>query len=300
MEEIFKISDDITVFRDGTYVGTKKATDIDQNTLISMMVGREITDFYHKEKNEIGKTVLEVKNLACGKLFHKVSFELRRGEILGFAGLVGAGRTEIMETIFGIRKKTEGHIFLDGKEVEISSPKAAIRHNIGFLTEDRKRSGCFQCLSIARNTYIASIDQYTKLGFTSKKQTDRITEEMQKKLSIKAPSIEQLIQNLSGGNQQKVLIGRWLLINPYILIVDEPTRGIDIGSKTVIHSLLNDLAKQGTSIILISSEMPEVIGMSDRIVVLHEGMITGILEKEEITQEHIMALSSGITNREEK
>ncbi len=295
MDEIFKISDDITVFRDGTYVGTEKAEDINQNILISMMVGREITDFYHKKEVKIGETVLKIENLSCDNLFHNVNFELHKGEILGFAGLVGAGRTEIMETIFGIRKKSSGRIIINGQEVNINSPKDAINNNIGFLTEDRKDSGCFLSLSVARNTYIASIDKYTTFGFTSRKKTNLATEEMRNKLSIKVPTIEQLMKNLSGGNQQKVLIGRWLLIAPKILIVDEPTRGIDVGSKTVIHGLLSDLAEQGTSIILISSEMPEVMGMSDRIVVLHEGNITGILERNEISQEHIMELSSGIT-----
>lgn len=299
MDEIFRISDDITVFRDGAYVDTKGAEEIDQNGLITMMVGREITDFYQKKQVEIGETVLKVENLSCGKLFHDVSFELHRGEILGFAGLVGAGRTEIMETIFGIRKKTSGEIWIKGKKVRINTPKDAIRHNIGFLTEDRKASGCFLPLSVNRNTYIASIGKYTKLGFVSEKKTRATAEKMRKLLSVKIPHIDQLMVNLSGGNQQKVLIGRWLLIEPHILIVDEPTRGIDVGSKTVIHSLLSELAAQGTSIILISSEMPEVIGMSDRIIILHEGEITGTLARSECTQEAIMALSSGITSEEE-
>ena len=212
---------------------------------------------------------------------------------------MGAGRTEIMETIFGIRKKTKGNIFVHGRQAIIHSPKDAIRHNIGFLTEDRKASGCFLSLSVNRNTYIASIDKYSRLGIVSRKKTSRAAEEMRKTLSIKIPGIEQLMENLSGGNQQKVLIGRWLLIEPQILIVDEPTRGIDVGSKTVIHRLLSELAAKGTSIILISSEMPEVIGMSDRIIVLHEGEMTGILEKREFDQERIMALSSGITSTEE-
>jgi inositol transport system ATP-binding protein len=299
MDEIFKISDDITVFRDGTYVDTKRAESLNQNTLISMMVGREITDFYQKKEVQIGETVLKVEGLSSGKIFRDISFELRRGEILGFAGLVGAGRTEIMETIFGIRKKTKGDIFVHGRQAIIHSPKDAIRHNIGFLTEDRKASGCFLSLSVNRNTYIASIDKYSRLGIVSRKKTSRAAEEMRKTLSIKIPGIEQLMENLSGGNQQKVLIGRWLLIEPQILIVDEPTRGIDVGSKTVIHRLLSELAAKGTSIILISSEMPEVIGMSDRIIVLHEGEMTGILEKKEFDQERIMALSSGISSTEE-
>lgn len=298
MDEIFKVSDEITVFRDGTYVDTKYAKDINQNILISMMVGREITDFYHKQEVDIGETVLKVENLSSEKIFQNISFELRKGEILGFAGLVGAGRTEIMETIFGLRKKTTGTIYLNQKEVKINTPRDAIRHNIGFLTEDRKDSGCFLPLSVNRNTYIASINKYTKYGVVSRRRTSTVTEKMRETLAIKIPGIEQLMKNLSGGNQQKVLIGRWLLIEPNILIVDEPTRGIDVGSKTVIHKLLSDLAARGTSIILISSEMPEVMGMSDRLVILHEGKITGILNRDEFNQEAIMALSSGIVEQE--
>ncbi len=296
MDEIFRISDEITVFRDGQYVDTKTASEINQNVLISLMVGREIKDFYQKKLVDIGETVLKVENLSCGKLFQNISFELRKGEILGFAGLVGAGRTEVMETIFGIRKKTSGEIYINGKPVKINSPKDAIFHNIGFLTENRKESGCFLSLSVNRNTYIAAIRQYARLGFVNDRKTKADAEKMRETLSIKIPDINQLMGNLSGGNQQKVLIGRWLLIQPDILIIDEPTRGIDVGSKTVIHSLISELAANGTSIIMISSEMPEVMGMSDRIIVLHEGNMMGCLDRSEFDQETIMAYSSGIGN----
>lgn len=294
MDEIFQISDEITVFRDGQYVDTKKVQEIEQNQLISLMVGREIKDFYQKKTVNIGETVLKVENLSCGKLFKNISFELHKGEILGFAGLVGAGRTEIMETLFGMRKKTSGEIYLNGKRVKINSPKDAISQGIGFLTEDRKASGCFLPLSVERNTYIASINNYTKCGFINGKKAKEAAENMRETLSIKVPNISQKMENLSGGNQQKVLIGRWLLIKPDILIIDEPTRGIDVGSKTVIHSLISELAAKGTSIIMISSEMPEVIGMSDRIIVLHEGEMMGSLGRCEFNQEKIMAYSSGI------
>ena len=296
MDEIFRIADEITVFRDGQYVDTRTAKEMDQNILISLMVGREIKDFYQKINVDIGETVLKVENLSCESLFKNISFELHKGEILGFAGLVGAGRTEIMETLFGMRKKTSGKIYIKGKPVDIRTPGDAISYGIGFLTEDRKASGCFLPLDVNRNTYIAAIRKYTKWGFVSGKKTKNATENMRKTLSVKVSDINQLMENLSGGNQQKVLIGRWLLIEPEILIIDEPTRGIDVGSKTVIHSLISELAAKGTSIIMISSEMPEVIGMSDRIMVLHEGGMMGSLERNEFSQEKIMAYSSGITS----
>ena len=254
MDEIFRISDDITVYRDGEFIMTDRAENLDVDKLITLMVGREVTDMFPKIPCEIGDTVLKVEHLSSGRAVKDVSFELHRGEILGFAGLVGAGRTETVETIFGMRTKTGGKVYKDGKEIDIRSPEQAIAHKIGLLTEDRRGNGIVGLLGVRGKT----------------------------------PSIETPIKNLSGGNQQKVLVGRWLLTDPDILIVDEPTRGIDVGAKSEIHSLITRLAGEGKAIILISSEMPEVMGMSDRIVVMHEGIMTAIVERKDFSSELIL------------
>ena len=244
------------------------------------------------------KKLLDMKNIS--KTFGNVqalkgvSLDLYAGEVLALMGENGAGKSTLMNILSGSLQPTEGEIYLNGKRVKINSPKDAISQGIGFLTEDRKASGCFLPLSVERNTYIAAINNYTKCGFINGKKAKEAAENMRETLSIKVPNISQKMENLSGGNQQKVLIGRWLLIKPDILIIDEPTRGIDVGSKTVIHSLISELAAKGTSIIMISSEMPEVIGMSDRIIVLHEGEMMGSLGRCEFNQEKIMAYSSGI------
>ncbi len=290
MDEIFKICDEITVFRDGEYVGSDLKENLTMDELIKLMVGREMTEMFPKVECPIGEVVLKVENLSAGKAFKNVSFELRRGEILGFAGLVGAGRTEIAEAIFGLRHVTGGKIYLNGKEINIKSPEAAIANGIALLTEDRRRNGIVGVLSVRDNAVLANLKKY---GFPLKhKKIKTDTEEYVSKLSVKTPSLEALIQNLSGGNQQKVLVARWLLTNPEILIVDEPTRGIDVGAKAEIHSLISKLAAEGKAIIMISSELPEVMGMSDRVLVMHEGNLTGIINREEFTQESIMKLAT--------
>lgn len=301
MEEIFQISDDITVYRDGEYVASDRAENLNVDKLIKLMVGREITDMFPKVPCPIGETVLKVEHLSSGKAVKDVSFELHRGEILGFAGLVGAGRTETAETIFGMRPKTGGKIYKNGKELNIHSPEEAIANNIGMLTEDRRGNGIIGLLSVKDNTIMANLKAY---GFPLRKgPMVEDTKKFVKALNTKTPSIDTPIQNLSGGNQQKVLVGRWLLINPDILIVDEPTRGIDVGAKTEIHSLISKLAGEGKAIIMISSELPEVMGMSDRIIVMHEGKMTGTFTRAEVGEERIMQYmtsdQAGAANKKE-
>lgn len=286
MDEIFRISDDITVYRDGEYIATDRAENLNVDKVIKLMVGREVTDMFPKVDCPIGETVLKVENLSSGRAVKNVSFELHRGEILGMAGLVGAGRTETAETIFGMRHMTGGKIYKDGKELHIKSPEDAIANKIGLLTEDRRGNGIVGLLSIMDNTVLANLKKY---GFPLNHKKMRMdTEEYVKKLNTKTPSIDTPIQNLSGGNQQKVLVGRWLLTDPDILIVDEPTRGIDVGAKAEIHSLITKLAGEGKAIIMISSELPEVMGMSDRIVVMHEGVMTAIVDRKDFSSELIL------------
>ncbi|MCP1101567.1 ABC-type sugar transport system ATPase subunit [Aequitasia blattaphilus] len=286
MAEIFQISDDITVYRDGEYITTKPAEELTTDEVVSLMVGREVTEMFPKVECEIGETILKVENLSSGTAFQNVSFELHRGEILGFSGLVGAGRTEIVETIFGVRRKTGGTIYKDGKELNIKSAEDAISNGIALLTEDRRENGIVGLLSIKENVGLANLKRY---GFPlNHKKMNQDGNKYKEMLSIKAPSLETPVMNLSGGNQQKVLVGRWLLTNPDILIVDEPTRGIDVGAKAEIHSIITKLAGEGKAIIMISSEMPEVMGMSDRVLIMHEGRQTGILNRDEATSELIM------------
>ncbi len=277
MDEIFRISDDITVFRDGEYVGTDRAKNLDVDKLVTMMVGRQVGNMFPKVDCPIGDVILEVKDLASGRAFEHVSFDLHRGEILGFAGLVGAGRTEIVETIFGIRQRTAGQIFINGKEVSIKSPEDAIKNKIGLLTEDRRGNGIFGLLDITENTVMANLKNYGFPQNHKKMKEDAI--KWNKAMRTKTPSMEQKIMNLSGGNQQKVLVARWLLLDPDILIVDEPTRGIDVGAKAEIHSIITKLAGDGKAIIMISSELPEVSGMADRMIVMYEGHMMGILNR---------------------
>lgn len=293
MDEIFQISDDITVFRDGEYIATDLAENLTVEKLITMMVGREVNDMFPKVVCPIGETVLKVENLCSGKAVKNVSFELHRGEILGFAGLVGAGRTETVETLFGMRKKTGGKVYKDGKEINITSPEQAIAQKMALLTEDRRGNGIVGLLSIRENTALASLKRY---GFPlNHKKMEEDAQYYIKALNTKTPSSDTPIKNLSGGNQQKVLVGRWLLTDPDILIVDEPTRGIDVGAKAEIHSIITKLAAQGKAVIMISSELPEVMGMADRIVIMHEGEMTGIVDRADATSELIMKYAHGET-----
>lgn len=291
MAELRKISDDITIMRDGGYVGTWEMKDISDDEIVKQMVGRELTNIYPPLDNTPGDVLLEVNDFTSihDNSFKNCSFKLRRGEILGFGGLVGAQRTELMEAIFGIRHITKGEVKLNGKKLDIKRPQDAIRNGIGMITEDRRGSGILGCLSIADNVSIASLDHYLEAGIKlNTKKIEDLVQDNVAKLSIKTPSSKTLIQSLSGGNQQKVIISRWLANNPDVLIMDEPTRGIDVGAKYEIYQIMIALAKQGKGIIMISSEMPELIGVSNRIMVMCNGKITGEVEGDEATQENIM------------
>jgi inositol transport system ATP-binding protein len=293
MDEVFQIADDITVFRDGRHIATVPASQTDRNSLIAMMVGRELTNLFPKEDAPIGEVVLSVQGLTRPGVVEDVSFELRRGEILGLAGLMGAGRTEVIEGIFGIKPITAGVITIRGQQVTIRSPQDAIKHGLALLTEDRKLTGIMGVLSVRDNMMIASLGSYSKAGFLNKRIINQTCAKEKTRLELKTPSMDQLIKLLSGGNQQKVLVSRWLLTVPDILILDEPTRGIDVGAKSEIHRLMSKLAQEGKAIIMISSEMPEILGMSDRVLVMHEGRVGGVFERKDATQETIMRAATG-------
>lgn len=293
MDEIFTITDEVSVFRDGSWVGSDRTDSYTRQSLITQMVGRELTQLFPKFNNAIGEEVLTVRHLSRQDAFEDVSFSVRRGEILGVAGLVGAGRSEVMETLFGMAQADSGEVLIDGVPVIIDSPATAIEKGMAFLTEDRKKSGLFLVLSVLENMSIVNMPEYSsKGGFVSHVQMAQDCMEQIRRLNIKTPTMDQIINNLSGGNQQKVLIARWLLAQPKILILDEPTRGIDVGAKAEIYRLISELANRGVAVIMVSSELPEILGMSDRVMVMHEGRITGILNKEEADQETIMSLAS--------
>ena len=300
MDEIFRISDTITVLRDGQWIGTKPAKELDNDMLIKMMVGRELTDIYPKDPVEIGDVILEVKNLSRGKKVQDASFSLRKGEVLGIAGLVGAGRSELVETIFGLYPKTGGQIFLHGKEVHIKSAADAIKNKMALITEDRKQTGLNLIVSVKENIASVSIGKLSTHGIVNDKKINEVSEKYIKELKIKTPDGNAIVGNLSGGNQQKVVLAKWLLDEPDIIIFDEPTRGIDIGAKRDIYLLINNLAKEGKAVIVISSEMAEVMGICDRILVMAEGRINGEVQREEFSQEVIMGYASNITGGEQK
>lgn len=298
MDEIKRISDRVTVMRDGEYVGTAETDKITKDEIIKMMIGRVVYEDPKQKSNvpEDAEVVLEVKNLCSGKAVKNVSFQLRKGEILGFSGLMGAGRTEVARAIFGADPYDCGEIYIKGKRVEIKTPADAVRHGIGYLSEDRKRYGLMLIKSVTENTAIASMDRYIRFGFINDRKMREEAQEYNMKLRTKTPSMNQLLKNLSGGNQQKVIIARWLIKNSDILIFDEPTRGIDVGAKSEIYALISELAAQGKSIIMISSELVEILRLSDRVLVMCEGRKTGELDISEANQENIMKLS---TMREE-
>ena len=294
MDEIFAISDEVSVLRDGKYVSTYPAAELTTDKLIALMVGRELNEMFPKVECPITDVKLQVKNLSSPGAFQDISFEVRKGEILGFAGLVGAGRTEVMEALFGMRHKSAGSVLIDDKPVDIRAPEDAIKYKMALLTEDRRLSGIFPMLDIKDNMIMAVIDRYrNRLGkFLNHSQIRNECGEYRQKIKIKTPSLEQKIMNLSGGNQQKVLVARWLMSEPEILILDEPTRGIDVGAKAEIHTLITNLAAKGKAIILVSSELPEILGMSDRIAVMREGKLTGIVERKDATQEVVMKFAT--------
>ena len=292
MDEVFEIADEVTVLRDGKYVSTDPVHTLTREILIQKMVGRELTDMFHKEQTAIGETVLEVRNFT-GRKFRNISFQVRRGEIFGIAGLMGAGRTELLEAVFGVQRPDSGEVFIRGSKAEIGSPADAIRLGLALLTEDRKLTGLFMNAMVMDNMAIANMKKYLRGLLVDFRKICADSEKMRSLLQIKTPSLKQIIKYLSGGNQQKVLLSRWLLTEPSILILDEPTRGIDVGAKAEVHRLMAELTHQGKTIIMISSELPEILGMSDRIMVMHEGCKTGELARAEATQEKILQLATG-------
>jgi ABC-type sugar transport system ATPase subunit len=292
IDELVKIVDSVTVLRDGFVAGNGKIEEMSTQRLVSMMVGRDITDMYPKTKNVIGKTILSVRGLTKQGEFENVNFDLHTGEILGIAGLLGAGRTEIVTSIFGDSKLDQGEIVIKGKKVSLGHPKDAVRYKIAFVPEDRKLLGLNLVGSLSDNIILATHKRVSSAGIIKKRKCRKYVDSMIAALSIKAVSRDQGVAYLSGGNQQKVVLAKWLLNEPDILILDEPTRGIDVGAKAEIYRLINDLARAGKAIILISSELPEIIGMCDRVLVLHAGRIRGELTREELSQEKIMTLAS--------
>ena len=292
LDEIFEIADRITVLRDGEHVGDENVDSLTRQRMIEMMVGREIENEFPKEHHPVGEVRLEVANLSRDRSVRDVSFKVRRGEIVGFTGLVGAGRTETMRLIFGADRAEAGTIQLDGKVLTINEPRDAIRHGICLLTEDRKAQGLVLGLSVRENFGLPNLAELATSGFVQQRRERDLFHQFVDRLQIKTPNAEQLARNLSGGNQQKVVLAKWLQRNADVIIFDEPTRGIDVGAKYEIYILMNELAKQGKAIIMISSELPEVLGMSDRIIVMHDGRITGEIEDiEAATQEQIMELA---------
>ena len=295
MDEILRISDEVTIMRDGQYIGTWQAKGLTTDFIITKMVGRELSNLYPPRENVPGEVVFEVKDFTSinPKSFRNATFNVRKGEILGVAGLVGAQRTELMEGLFGLRAHTKGTITYKGQELKIDQPRDAIKSGIAMLTEDRRATGILGVLSIADNVSIASLDQYLIGGIMlDDGKIEKLVQDNVAKLSIKTPSSKTQIQTLSGGNQQKVLISRWLANDPDVFILDEPTRGIDVGAKYEIYCIIAELAKQGKSIIMISSEMSELIGMSDRIMVMCDGRVTGFIDGDKANQENIMALAT--------
>ncbi|HEL0002151.1 sugar ABC transporter ATP-binding protein [Streptococcus equi subsp. zooepidemicus] len=292
MEEIFRVTDLITVMRDGIIVDTKPTAETNPAELVKKMVGRDIDDYYPAKAAELGELVFEVENLS-GECFKDISFQVRRGEILGFSGLMGAGRTEVMRAIFGLDKRTAGRIRLNGQDIQETNPVQAIRAGIGFLTEDRKEEGLILDFSIKDNMTLPSHKDFSKNGFFDDETSRDFVQKMIDRLRIKSGRPEMVVGNLSGGNQQKVVLAKWIGIAPKVLILDEPTRGVDVGAKREIYQLMNELAERGVPILLVSSDLPEVLGVSDRIVVMHEGRITGELSRGEATQEKVMQLATG-------
>lgn len=293
MEEIFAICDRITILRDGQYVGVRTIKETTFDEIVQMMVGRELGERFPERHAKIGEVKLEVKNLSCDRVCQNIHFSVRKGEVLGIAGLMGAGRTEVAQAIFGYRKKTSGELFIDGQKVSITNPIQAMNHKIAFVTEDRKTQGLVLDFSIKENMMLTNLEKISKVGVVNRTREEEICQGYIEQLRIRTSSANLAVSALSGGNQQKVVIAKWLGTEPEILILDEPTRGVDIGAKKEIYTIINELAKQGVAVIMISSELPEIIGMADRVLVMHEGKQTAILHQDELTQETIMHYATG-------
>lgn len=293
LAEVFEICDTITIFRDGTYVTEMNVADITTDDIISAMVGRKIENMYPPRSSRIGEVMLSAEHLTRKDVFEDISFTLKRGEILGFAGLVGAGRSEIMRSLCGIDPLHEGKIFLEGKEVKFKNYREAINSGIMYLTEDRKSQGLFLSMSIMNNISVVDLKRISNGLFLDEKKEKQLASEYVSKLDIKVSSVEALVSSMSGGNQQKVVVAKWLCNNPKIIIMDEPTRGIDVGAKSEIHILLRNLSEAGVGVIIVSSELPEVMGVCDKIYVIHEGHLSGSLDAVDFSQEKIMKYASG-------
>jgi ABC-type sugar transport system ATPase subunit len=293
LKEVFRVADRVTVLRDGRVIGTKPVAETTVDEVVRMMVGRELTQMYPDKASGRGQPLLSVEGLRLAGVFEDVSFTLHAGEILGMAGLVGAGRTEVAQTLFGYRLKDRGRILLDGEEVSIDSPTAAVRNGLAYLPEDRKLAGMFLKMAVLDNVIVANLRGCSRGGLISARLARSTAAAWVEQFRIRTPSLGQRVGLLSGGNQQKVLLARWLEIRPRVLIADEPTRGIDIGAKAEVHALLRGLANKGIGVLLISSELPEILGMCDRVLVLHEGRLAGELPAQEASEEAIMRLATG-------
>lgn len=293
MEEIFRICDRITVLRDGTYIGTRKTSETNIDEIVQMMVGREITDWYPRRKVELGEERIRVEQLSDEKV-KEIQFSIRSGEVLGIAGLMGAGRTEIANLLFGVSPKRSGTIWLDGKEVKIKNPIDAIRQGIAYVTEDRKQKGLILTMSMEENLTLTTLKSLAKYGWIQRESRAKLTDDLIQELKIRPQNKDLEVRYLSGGNQQKVVLGKWIATKPKVLILDEPTRGVDIGAKAEIYQLINRLAGEGVAVLLISSDLPELLKMSDRVLVMSEGRITGEFTREEVTQEKVMKAASSL------
>jgi ABC-type sugar transport system ATPase subunit len=293
LDEIFEIADRVTILKDGEYITTMDIDALNESKLISLMVGRELNEIYPPKGNSRRDKVLDVKNLCQGEMLRDISFELYAGEIVGVAGLIGAGRTELAETLFGARKITQGNMFVRGEKIKKMSPKTALKGRIGFLTEDRKSTGLFLNMTVKENITITIIDKICKFGIINRKKEKQITAKYITTLKIKTPSNETTLTNLSGGNQQKVVLGKWLACDSSIIILDEPTRGIDVGAKMEIYNQMRTLANEGNAILMISSELTEIIGMSDRVLVMRNGRLAGEIGIQNMTEDNILAYAMG-------
>ncbi|KKW51070.1 sugar ABC transporter ATP-binding protein [Pantoea stewartii] len=294
MAEVYELSDRVSVLRDGQYVGSLTRDNLNASELVRMMVGRPLSDLFNKDRTiPRGEVRLALHNLSDGGKVQPCSLNVRAGEIVGLAGLVGAGRSELAQLIFGVHRLQQGEIWVDGQKVEIHSPREAITHGIGFLTENRKEQGLFLEMAAQENIVMATLERDAQYGMLNRRQARKIASEAIAALNIRVPHALVRAGGLSGGNQQKLLISRWIAIGPRILILDEPTRGVDVGAKSEIYRMMQDMARQGVAILMISSELPEVVGMSDRVYVMHEGTIAGELAGNEISQENIMTLATG-------
>jgi ribose transport system ATP-binding protein len=292
LAEVFQVADRVTVFKDGKVVGTHAVSEIDRPSLVRMMIGRTLSETFPPRGEQVGEEVLRVEGLCCGERLTEASLSVRRGEIVGIAGLVGSGRTELAQAIFGARPIDGGEVRIKGQKVSLGSPRDGLRHKLGFLTEDRNLEGLVMGLSVRENAALPSLDRRQRFGFVDSRAEGRVVAEMTEGLRVRTPSLNQEVENLSGGTRQKVVLAKWLISGPELLIFDEPTRGIDVGAKAEIWQLMRDLANQGKAILMISSELPEIVGISDRIVVMHRGCVVGEMPGETATEEKVMMLAT--------